>query len=106
MSIDRCPVCGSRRQRSNEQNRLYWALLHEISEKLVKKVGEFSADSWHLYFKQRFLGQDEVRLPNGKIMQIPKSTADCSVDDMSTYYTRVEVWAAERGITLPEKENE
>jgi hypothetical protein len=83
---------------------LYWALLHEISEKLVRKVGDYSAESYHLYFKQRFLGQDEVKLPNGKVVQIPKSTADLPVDDMSMYYTKVEEWAALRGITLPDKE--
>jgi hypothetical protein len=71
---------------------------------LVKKVGDYSTDSWHLYFKQRFLGQDEVKLPNGKIVQIPKSTADLPVDDMSTYYTKVEQWAAERGVFLGDRE--
>jgi hypothetical protein len=104
MKINRCPVCGQRNKRSSEQNRLYWTLLHEIADKLILKTGSFSAEQWHLYFKQRFLGSDEVRLPNGKVIQIPKSTADLPVDDMSKYYTQVEVWASEHGVFLGDME--
>ena len=104
MKIDRCLVCGSRHKRSNEQNRLYWALMHEIADKLVLKTGKFSAEQWHLYLKQRFLGTDEVKLPNGKVIQVPISTADLPVDDMSNYYTRVEVWASEHGVFLGDKD--
>jgi hypothetical protein len=78
--------------------------MHEIADKLVLKTGKFSAEQWHLYLKQRFLGTEEVKLPNGKVIQIPISTADLPVDDMSVYYTKVEEWAALRGITLPDKE--
>jgi len=45
-----------------------------------------------------------VKLPNGKVIQIPKSTADLPVDDMSNYYTQVEVWSSEHGVFLGDME--
>jgi hypothetical protein len=77
-------------------------LLHKIAEGV--KVGSdiYSADTWHLYFKSRYLGSHDVELPNGKVLTIPNSTKPSDVDAFSDYMTKVEAWAAERGVYLDE----
>lgn len=86
--------------RSTEANRRYWSLLHALADKLKPQGVAYSAETWHLYCKSRFLGADDVRLPNGKTMTIPKSSADLDVSEFSDYMTQVEAWANERGCFL------
>lgn len=98
----RCPTCHRKQRRSNPANASYWALLHEIAETLRPNGQVYSADQFHTYYKARFLGVDEVRLPNGDLMRMPKSTADLDVEAFSDYLTKVEADAAMRGVFLDE----
>jgi hypothetical protein len=96
--INKCPTCGRRQQRNHEQNRLYWAVLHQIADQLKPQGQAYSSEQWHEYFKQRYLGAEDVSLPNGKVVVRTRSTTDLDVDEMTDYITRVEVWAVEHGI--------
>lgn len=99
--IDRCPTCGRKHKRSNEANRRYWLLLHMIAEKVKPAEGiTYSAETWHLYFKQRFIGADEVTLPNGKTHLIIKSSSDLDTGEFNDYMQSVEVFAAGRDVYL------
>ena len=97
--LTRCPCCGRKQQRTPEQNRAYWPLLHEIADRLRPQGQAYSAETWAEYFKERFLGAEEVKLPNGKVKRITRSTADLDVDEFSDYLTQVQVWASEHGVT-------
>ena len=98
----RCPACGRKEIRSSEANRRYWALLHEIAEKVKPEGKEYSTDSWHTYFKQKLLGSVDVTLPNGKTIQVPQTTTALDTSQFHEYSTQVEVWATGRGVFLPE----
>lgn len=99
----RCPTCHRALRRSNPANARLWALYHVIAEKVRPGGESFSADTWHHYCKSRWLGCDDVKLPNGKILTIPRSTAALDADEFSAYMERVEAWAAERGVYLDEE---
>lgn len=75
-------------------------MLHLIAEKIKPQGQQYSAEVWHSYFKQRYIGADDVRLPNGKTLVIPKSSADLDVAEFNEYMTQVEVWAAEHEVWL------
>jgi hypothetical protein len=98
----RCPVCGRPPKRSSEANRRYWALINAIAANLDVQGIYYSADSWHLYMKQRYLGADDVTLPNGKTIIQPKSTADLETAEFCDYMQQVEIWGHEHGIYLDE----
>jgi hypothetical protein len=98
MIVNRCPYCGHAPKRNLDQNAKYWALLHEIADQLRPQGQQYSADTWHEYFKQRYLGADEVRLPNGKVVSRSRSTSDLDKDEMSVYITKIEAWATEKGV--------
>jgi hypothetical protein len=87
-------------RRSNEANRRYWLLLHLVAESIKPGGVSYSAETWHTYMKSRFIGADEVRLPNGKVLTLPKSSAELDVAEFNDYMTQVESWAAERDVFL------
>ena len=98
--MDRCPTCHRRMKRSNQANRSYWLILHEMAGALKPGGVVYSAEQYHVYYRSRFLGCDDHLLPNGKTVSIPRSTADLDVEEFSAYLTQVEADAAERGVFL------
>jgi hypothetical protein len=103
MINDRCPVCGRKKTRTTEQNRFYWTLLHNISEHVKPQGNEYTAEQWHLYFKGKFIGVEDIVLPNKKVFHQPISTTSLSVDEMVDYVTKIEAFASEHGVSY-EKE--
>jgi hypothetical protein len=104
MKPERCPTCGRRHRRSNQANARLWLLYHAIADHVKPKKRSFSAGSWHLYLKTRFLGCDDVPLPNGEVLLIPRSTAELDTNEFAEYMTKVEAWAAEHDVWLADME--
>lgn len=98
----KCPTCGQLPRRSTEQNKLYWSILHEIADHLKPQGVSYTAETWHEYFKQRYLGAEEIALPNGKTIQRAQSTASLDKSEMVDYVTKVEMWAAQHGLYAQE----
>lgn len=99
----RCPTCKRRVKRSTEANRRYWALLHVVADKLRPGGDAYSAEQWHLYFRSRFLGAVDHKLPGGRSMTIPLSTADLDVGEFNEYMVQVEAFANERDCYLQDE---
>jgi hypothetical protein len=101
--MERCPQCGQKPRRSNPANRRYWLLLHTLAAKLKPDGNEYSAETYHVYYKLKFLGADDVKLPNGKVIAVPKSTAELDKAEFHEYAFMVEHDANERGVYLDEQ---
>lgn len=91
-----------KKARSIAQNRYYWALLNEIARHEVQGQ-RFVQEAWHEYFKGRFIGKEEIRLPNGSIFNRPISTTTLNAEQFAEYVTQIEAWAAQHGILLGEE---
>lgn len=104
MPTERCPTCKRRIKRSTEANRRYWAVLHALAENLRPNGQVFSDKAYHEWAKSKFLGCDEVKLPNGATLVIPHSTADLDSGAFAEYATQVEAYANERGVYLEDME--
>lgn len=98
----RCPTCHRLHKRSHPQNARYWLLLHAIADKVRPLGVEHSAEIWHEYFKSRYIGCDDVTLPNGRVLTRTKSTTDLDVAEFNDYMARVEEWARDRDVWLDE----
>ena len=98
----RCPACHRRLRRSNQANARLWLLYHALSDKLPIAGKTYSADSWHLYCKSKFLGCTDTKLPNGKVITVPNSTSGLDTAEFNDYMTKVEVWAGEHEVYLDE----
>lgn len=99
---ERCPTCGRRQKRSNPQNARYWVLLHVISERCPVEGNLYSADTWHLWARSKFLGCSETLLPSGRTLILPRSTTTLDVGEFNDFMTRLEAWAAEQDVYLDE----
>lgn len=90
-----------RKQRSTDQNRLYWMWLKCI----MNETGEHK-DRLHEFFKLHFLGQDEHYVFDRWQVVVPRSTTELDTKQMSDYLERVQQFAAtELGIVLPNPED-
>ncbi len=83
-------VTEHKAKRNTQQNRLYWALLREISEQAWVDGRQYGSEAWHAYFAGKFIGHDET--PGGG--RAPISTTTLSVHEFADYITRVEAYAA------------
>ena len=102
MKQDRCPACRQKLRRSNPQNALLWLLYHKMAANLTPNGQKYSPEAYHTYYKSKFLGCQDMTLPNGKTIPIPNSSADLDVAEFSEFYGKVEADAAEHGIYLDE----
>jgi hypothetical protein len=92
----RCPTCKRLRKRSNPANARMWLLLHLVADKVRPEGQQYSAESFHAWFKQKFLGMDEIKLPSGKVVQFPKSTAELDSGEFALYLDKIEHYASEK----------
>ena len=104
MTTARCPTCHRPIRRSNASNACYWALVHEIAEQIRPAGNAYGADSWHCYLKTRFLGADDMKLPNGKVIVVPKSSSSLDTEEFADYLAKCEAWASEKGIYLEQRD--
>ena len=100
----RCPTCRQLKKRSNPANARYWLLLHLISDNVKPEGQQHAPEVWHVYMKQRYIGVDEVKMPNKQVLLMPKSSADLNTAEFAEYMANVEAWAMERNVYLDEME--
>tara|TARA_B100000609_G_C17108846_1_gene378683 strand:+ start:127 stop:507 length:381 start_codon:yes stop_codon:yes gene_type:complete len=77
------------RERSGEQNKFYWAILHQIQD----QTGQIS-EELHEIFKAKYLVDRSARLPR------IKSTSELSVIEFNEYITKICADMGELGIIL------
>jgi len=95
----KCPVCGRDKKRSLPQNARLHALFTEIAANVKAKDGLYHpAMWWKVCMKDRWLGYDEYQGADGKTVYVLKSTANLTVDELNEFMTKVEVFAAEKGV--------
>jgi hypothetical protein len=100
---DRCPTCKRQIKRSNAANSRYWLVLNLASEKVKPNGVQYPPETWHHYYKLKFLGGNDVTLPSGKVIVVPKSSAELPKDEFHQYVTMVEHDVNENGAYLDEQ---
>jgi hypothetical protein len=78
---------------------MLWALYHAMAQR--EWGGQhYSAEAFHRYYASKFLGADDLRLPDGRTLTIPRSTSALDVDEFGRYLDQVQADCAERGVYL------
>ena len=88
-------------KRSLIQNRLYWAILSDISEQVVPGKS-YEPSVWHEYLRALFLPERVMELPDGSIKMLEPSTAELNLAAFSEYVDKVTKWAIEHDVKLTE----
>lgn len=89
-------------KRSLEQNRLYWAILSDISEQVVPGKS-YEPSVWHVYFKQLFLPDHVHELPDGSLHVSPPSSSNMTLEQFSQYVDNVTKWAVGHEVKLSDQ---
>lgn len=89
-------------KRSLESNRLYWAILSDISEQVVPGKA-YEPSIWHEYLRSLYLPERVVELPDGSVKMLEPSTAELPQDEFSEYVEKVIKWALEHEVKLSEQ---
>jgi len=89
-------------KRSLEQNRLYWAILTDISEQVVPGKA-YEPSVWHEYLRALFLPERVMELPDGSVKMLEPSTAELNLADFSAYVEKVIQWALQHDVKLSEE---
>ena len=97
-------VAEYKARRTSAQNALLWAVLTEIA--VAVKVGgkEQEVEVWHEWAKQKFIGIEEVTLPDGTNIVRGLSTSRLNVADFSLMIDRLIAYAVlDLGLELTTK---
>mgnify|MGYP001260037489 FL=1 len=90
------------RNRTVEQNRLYWALCHAVSEQYTEDGKFYKADIWHELFKKAFVpGRVEI-LPDKTELIMYKSTTKLTVTEFSNLIENVKEFCRDNKINIDE----
>ena len=81
-------------KRSIEQNRRLWKIYGELADKAWVNGRRYSAETWHEYCKEMFLGYELKAMPDGTELKTPISTTTLNTAEMTDYQNRLQVWAA------------
>lgn len=81
-------------KRTVAQNRLLWAYYTDIA----KQIGQTPEDM-HLYYRAKFLPITEKKIFEGAFNAL-SSTTKLNVKEFAEYLTKIELHAAENGLTL------
>lgn len=81
-------------KRSLAQNRLLWAYYTDIG----KQIGQHPEDC-HLYYRAKFLPVEHKKIFEGAFNALA-STTKLNMKDFADYLMKIEVHAAENGLTL------
>lgn len=91
--IDTCPdgwtIEVKPRNRTLEQNALYWTTVHSIAEEVSVDGQKYTPMVWHKYFKQRFLPWNIVELPYGHLAESEPSTTELTKQEFSEFVEQV-----------------
>jgi len=88
-----------KRNRSLDQNALYWKWLQIIGDYLG-----YTKDEMHVLLRYKFLGHEEREIAGEKILVLP-STTKLNVGEMWDYLNDIERFALSLGIRLPSMED-
>jgi hypothetical protein len=88
-----------KKQRSNNQNALYWSWLTIVG----KDLG-YESEELHEALKAKILGVIERKTIFGNTVNEPRSTTSLNTKEFTEYLNAVQSFAMSLGITLPSPE--
>ena len=84
--------------RSVEQNNRMWAILTDISEQVLDETGkQYSPETWHNFFKAKYLGKDTI-IVDGEPILVEKTTTKLKIMEFIDYCTQIEAFAIDHGV--------
>lgn len=94
-------VSEHKTKRSGEQNKRLHALLQEIAEQAWIGGKRFDAETWKEHYRRKFIGTEEIDMPDGSRLERGISTTTLDVAEFSSFMDRITADAAsDLGVTF------
>lgn len=88
-------------KRTLEQNSLLHVYLTQISENARVNGQRYDIDQWKEYYRRRYIGLEEIDLPDGTRIERGMSTTGLDIGKFANFLTAIEAHAAtELGVEL------
>lgn len=88
-------------KRSLEQNKRLHVILTEISEQAWLNGRQFDMETWKEFARRKWIGVEEINLPDGTRTERGISTTTLSVGEFADFMTKIEAYAAtELGVQI------
>lgn len=88
-------VAEHRAKRSIDQNAKLHALLNDISQNAWVGGRQFPPETWKEHVRRKFIGTEEIDMPDGRRIERGISTTSLGVEEFSLLIERVQQWAAD-----------
>ena len=86
-------VAEAKSKRSSEQNSRLHALLSEVAAHAWIEGRQFDMETWKEYFRQKFIGTEEIMLPDGRRIERGISTTTLDVGAFSQFMDQITEYA-------------
>ena len=93
-------------KRSVMQNARFWAMLNEVSEKVVWHGQKLSPDDWKMIFLDALKRElrTSISIDGKSIVNLGRSSSDLSVAEMGDVMTLIEMFGAQHGVRFYDEE--
>jgi hypothetical protein len=86
-------VMPHKSKRSVEQNARLHAILQDIAENAWVDGKQFDMETWKEFFRRRFIGTQEIVMPDGEIVERGVSTTTLDVHAFGEFMVKIEEYA-------------
>lgn len=86
-------VALAKAKRSLDQNARLHALLTDVAAHSWVEGRQYDLETWKEFFRQRFIGTEEITMPDGKRIERGISTTTLNVHEFSDFMTKIEEYA-------------
>lgn len=94
-------VAPHKQKRSTDQNAKLHAMIADLAAHAWIDGRQYDEETWKEYIRCKFIGTEEVDLPDGRRTMRGLPTSSLSVEEFANLITQVQAWAAsELGIEL------
>lgn len=82
-------------KRSVEQNARLHAILSDIARNAWVNGRQFDMETWKEFYRRKFIGTEEIEMPDGARTERGISTTTLGVGDFASFMTQIECHAAQ-----------
>ena len=86
-------ITEAKSKRSTDQNKMLHAVLQTIADQVWSNGRQYPMETWKELARRKFIGTEEIELPDGTRMERGISTTTLTVAECQAFIERVQAWA-------------
>jgi hypothetical protein len=91
----------AKQKRTIDQNRMLHALVNQLAAEVWIDGKQFGPEAWKEHVRQKFIGTEEIDLPDGRRIERGISTTTLDVADFSELLEQLQAWMMTEFALIP-----